>query len=464
MMPRRRGLVSRISLTLSLWVGGIWLLSSGAVAWYVQDEITDAFDAALAATAHRLLDLVVHEINEIEGLSAPGTPVETTTLALRLPFFKEVAGIQHDMRGDEYVIYQVFNTAGKLILRSAGAPTEAIVSALIPGFSDSPQWRSYGIRYAAQDIFMVVADAKQYRRETQRDTLLWLILPLLGLLPLLLLIVHKVTRAELMAVQQIASEIATRGGRNLTPIAVTGLSTELNSISENTNHLLLRLEEALKTERALAANAAHELRTPLAAARLSLSTAQSYPMSESAREATVQVALSLALLGKRAEKLLQFSRAEAAATLSQEGVDLAALTSAVAQEFWQSQDACSRLKLSLPEDDADAVIALGDFDSLAIALRNLIENALKYAPHSDIDVVVSSPATITVRDTGPGVLADDLIKLQQRHVQLDANQAGYGLGLSIVRTIIEKQGGRLELRSPPAAYPHGFEAALILRK
>ena len=157
MMPRRRGLVSRISLTLSLWVGGMWLVSSLAVAWYVQDEITNSFDAALAATAHRLLDLVVHEINEIEGLSAPGTPVATTTLALHLPFFKEVAGIQHDKRGDEYVIYQVFNTARKLILRSAGAPTEAIVSALIPGFSDSAQWRSYGIRYAAQDILLRVA-------------------------------------------------------------------------------------------------------------------------------------------------------------------------------------------------------------------------------------------------------------------------------------------------------------------
>ena len=223
--------------------------------------------------------------------------------------------------------------------------------------------------------------------------------------------------------------------------------------------MLLRLDEALNTERALAANAAHELRTPLAAARLSLSTAQTYPMSHEAREATIQVALGLEMLSKRAEKLLQLSRAEAAATLTQEGVDLGALSSAVVQEFWQLEDASSRLKLQLPDDAA--VVTLGDFDSLGIVLRNLIENALKYAPDSDIYVTTSNPASITVRDEGAGVTAEDLAKLRERHFQLDSNQTGYGLGMSIIRMIMEKHGGQLELRSPPAGYAHGFEAVLI---
>lgn len=462
MMPKGRGLAFRLSRILSFWVGCIWIVSSVTVAWYVQSEITEGFDDALAESGHRLLDLVVHEINEIEGLTTPSAPLSATTLEAHLPTFKEVSDSQGAKRDINNLVYQVLSPTGALILRSTGAPLMPLVSALIPGFSTSAQWRSYTLKSASKNVFIVVADSQKHRRETQRETLLWLMLPLLALLPLLVLVVRKVTREELRAVQHIASEIAMRGGRNLSPIAVNGLSTELSSISESTNHLLLRLDEALKTERALAANAAHELRTPLAAARLSLSTAQSYPMSNEARDATEQVALSLEMLSKRAEKLLQLSRAEAAATLTQEVVDLGALTSAVAQEFWQSEDASSRLKLCLPEDQA--VMALGDFDSLAIAVRNLIENALKYAPEAAIYVTASNPATITVRDAGPGVSIADLTQLRERHFQLDSNQAGYGLGLSIVKLIVEKHGGHLELRSPPQGYSHGFEAVLKLDK
>jgi two-component system OmpR family sensor kinase len=130
----------------------------------------------------------------------------------------------------------------------------------------------------------------------------------------------------------------------------------------------------------------------------------------------------------------------------------------VTQEFWNNPRVQSRLKLALPEDAV--VLVQGNFDTLAIALRNLIENALKYAPEGNIFVSVSSPASITVRDEGAGVAEKDLSKLRHRHVRLSMNQTGYGLGMSIVRTIAEKSGGHLVLRSPPVGYPHGFEAVL----
>ena len=457
-----RGLAFRLSRILSLWVGGIWIVTAAMVAWYVHHEIAESFDEALAESGHRLLDLVVLEANEIENLSPPGTPLSGAILEQHLPAVQQIANEDDPKHNYNNLIYQILSGSGELILHSPGAPAKRMISELILGFSSSELWRTYTLRSADKNVYIVVADTKKHRRDSQRETLLWLMLPLLALLPVLVLVVRKVTAVELQAVQHIASEIAMRGGRNLTPINVKGLSAELNSISESTNHLLLRLDEALNTERALAANAAHELRTPLAAARLSLSTAQTYLMSHQAREATALVALGLETLSKRAEKLLQLSRAEAAATLSQEGVDLGALCSAVAQEFWQQENASARLKLFLPENES--VVTLGDFDSLGIVLRNLIENALKYAPDSDIYVTTSNPATITVRDEGAGVSAEDLAKLRERHFQLDSNQAGYGLGLSIVRMIMEKHGGRLELRSPPTDHAHGFEAELIFGK
>jgi two-component system, OmpR family, sensor kinase len=234
----------------------------------------------------------------------------------------------------------------------------------------------------------------------------------------------------------------------------------MGTISDSTNHLLARLDDALKTERALAANAAHELRTPLASARMSLRTAQTYPMSEAAREACERLAVNLETLGKRAEKLLQLSRAEAGATFTQEQVDLGVLARAVVDEFTQTANVVARIKLSVPE--GEAVVALGDLDSLAIALRNLIENSLKCGAQSDVLVQVCRPACISVRDAGPGVSPQDLLRLHQQRVRLTANLPGFGLGLSIVRTIMEKHGGQLTLHSPPNGQTQGFEAVLTL--
>jgi two-component system, OmpR family, sensor kinase len=463
MNPLGSGLASRLSRVLSIWVGGIWIVGSVAVAWFVNTAIASGFDATLAISAHRLIDLVVLDNKEGEGVGLPRIVNKSTSVAkhesqtFNTAHVKPISGANIPVN---QLVYQAFDASGRLTIRSEGAPEEALLTNLKPGYADVPPWRTYVTHNTAKSIYIVTADTLANQADLQRETLLWLLLPLVVLLPLMGLAVYKLTRRELQVVEQLAQEIAERGGGNLTPISISGASSEMNAIAEGTNQLLSRLDDALHTERSLAANAAHELRTPLASARISLSTAQSFPMVNEAKDALAQLAGSLDTLSKRAEKLLQLSRAEAAATLSQEDIDLAVLALMVTQEFSYHPNVQSRLKLELPEDAA--VMAKGNFDTLAIALRNLIENALKYAPAGTIHVSVSSPATLAVRDEGEGVAEKDLSKLRQRHVRLTTNQTGYGLGLSIVRTIAEKNNGQLDLRSPPVGYPHGFEAVLRL--
>jgi two-component system OmpR family sensor kinase len=451
MRAEQHSLVTRLSRSLSLWVGGIWLLTSLGAAWYVHHEISDRFDESLVESARLLLDIAVHEVDEIDAM-APSGPVVA----------KEVPDSQSIKVENVYLVYQVMDGAGNMIFRSSGAPNTRLVTDMKQGFMEGQQWRMYTLRHASRDFYIVVADTHANRYDGFRKTMFWLLVILLAMLPLILLAVRKITSLELQPVARMASEISARGGTDLSPIVVSGLSKELGVISESTNHLLVRLDEALKTERALAANAAHELRTPLAAARLSLSAAQAYPMSEAAQEATRKAGASLDTLSNRAEKLLQLSRAEASATLTQAPVDLGMLACEVVDELLQTAKASGRIKLNCP--DGEALTALGDFDSLAIALRNLIENSLKYAPQSDVWVQLTSPANISVRDAGAGVVsAQDMQRLRDRHVRLSSSQAGYGLGLSIARTIIEKQGGALKLHSPPPGYAHGFEAVLELK-
>jgi two-component system OmpR family sensor kinase len=424
----RDSLAGRLTRTLIVWVGGVWLLCVFAVVWYVDREINHNFDNELVEVSHRMFAMAVQEL---EKLQHPGEDPPRQPLIAPKQLFSEDA-----------VIYQIMDLHEHVLLRSAEAPADTFDVPLAAGFANNPSWRIYTVRHPTLGLFFQVADPLDERRHALNRTLFGLIIPLGAVLPLLALVLRNVARTELRVLQQMAGEIEKRSGADLRPIALeAGLPHELRSVGDHVNRLLERLSQSLDVERALAANAAHELRTPLAAARLRLQTA-------------------LELLSHRAEKLLQLSRAESGASLTRAQVDLVQLAGTVAQEFWQDAQINERLTLKVP--DVDAPVALGDVDALAIALRNLVENALRYGG-GRVVLEVMSPCTLAVRDFGAGVNPEQLQTLQQRHVRHSSDRAGYGLGLSIVGTIVEKHNARLQLSSPPQGAARGFEARIVLQ-
>jgi two-component system OmpR family sensor kinase len=440
----RDSLAGRLTRTLIVWVGGVWLLCVFAVVWYVDREINHNFDNELVEVSHRMFAMAVQEL---EKLQHPGEDPPRQPLIAPKQLFSEDA-----------VIYQIMDLHEHVLLRSAEAPADTFDVPLAAGFANNPSWRIYTVRHPTLGLFFQVADPLDERRHALNRTLFGLIIPLGAVLPLLALVLRNVARTELRVLQQMAGEIEKRSGADLRPIALeAGLPHELRSVGDHVNRLLERLSQSLDVERALAANAAHELRTPLAAARLRLQTALEHDL----RRNDVQAALdALQMLSHRAEKLLQLSRAESGASLTRAQVDLVQLAGTVAQEFWQDAQINERLTLKVP--DVDAPVALGDVDALAIALRNLVENALRYGG-GRVVLEVMSPCTLAVRDFGAGVNPEQLQTLQQRHVRHSSDRAGYGLGLSIVGTIVEKHNARLQLSSPPQGAARGFEARIVLQ-
>ena len=364
------------------------------------------------------------------------------------------------------LLYQVVNDRNELLLRSSDAPLTPLPLPLTTGFSNTASLRTYTLAHPSLPMVIHVGDSLKHRSATRTETLVSLLVPLLVILPLLGLLIRTVTQRVLAPAGKLAAELQQRDGNHLAPLPGAGLPRELQTIVDSANHLLHRLSDALDTERALAANAAHELRTPLAAVRLNLQTALGH-VPTGAAHTDIQSALqSLERLNRRNEKLLQLSRAESAAALAQDRINLGQVAAAVAQEFWSDGALLQRLQLVLPENDD--VWVRGDFDALAIALRNLIENAVRYAPHGPIVLEVALPATCSVRDFGPGLATGQIGQLQRRHQRnghkADAlHQSGYGLGLSIVTTIMERQGGSCVLQSPPPGHPTGLQASLHLR-
>lgn len=436
-------LAGRLIRTLILWIGGAWLVGVLGVVWYVDREINHNFDNELVEVSHRMFDIAIRDVD-----AHATNPASTQPLIAPTPTFQDAA-----------VIYQVVDSGERVLVRSAETPPGTFDVPVAPGFAANAAWRIYTVQHPNRPLFLQVADPLDERRHALNRTLLGLVIPLGAALPLLALLLRRIARQELEVLVRLAAEIGRRSGTHLQPIALPGLPQELQLVGDHVNRLLERLAQSLDVERALAANAAHELRTPLTAARLRLQTA----LDTDLRREDVAAALeALRMLSHRTERLLQLSRAESGASLTRARVDLVRLAATVAQDFWQDEQVLDRLDLQVP-DSGDTLIVLGDFDGLAIALRNLVENALRHAGASPVEIEVRPEGVLIVRDAGPGVTADELATLRQRHVRHAQERAGYGLGMSIVATIVQKHEARLELTSPPPGRARGFEARIVLR-
>lgn len=447
-MMQRGSISSRLTRELALWIGVLWLGMCVGVTLYIQHEIDEACDESLITSARRLLDLAAHEVGEMREHASGGTPVVLGRI--------EADPASHlDLRS---LTYQILSMSGEVLLRSADAPAENLSASSQTGFTQTKVWRVYSLRHPTESIYIHVADSIAHRNAERRDSVLLLVLPLLAAFPAIAWLIRRITRRSLAPIEGLVAEIARRGVTNMEPVGGTGLPVEMQQICESTNHLLMRLKEALDVERSLAANAAHELRTPLAAARLRLANALDHSLPETARIAMDEAAASLERLARRAEKLLQMSRAESTAALAHETVDLGRLACDVAQEFWRDPDASRRLKVHLATDTP--ILTVGDADALAIAMRNLIENALRYAPGASVKITVKEPAVVVVRDLGAGVDEATLRAMGARHVRRTADQSGFGLGLSIVKTVVERHGGTMKLFSPAKGHQTGLSVVL----
>jgi len=437
-------LADRLARTLMLWVGGVWLGCVVGATWYVDREINHNFDNEMIESAHRMVDIAVHDLDQ----ASTGGKLDPDGLPMLA---------KEPIIDDDPVIFQLVDAGSQMLMRSREAPATLFAVPLHTGFAETGPWRVYTVTHPKRPLYLHLADPLAERRQARNGALLGLFIPLLAVLPLLALMLRRIARRELRVVQELEGEIGRRSGSDLSRIALDNLPAELQSVGEHVNRLLGRLERALDTERSLAANAAHELRTPLAAVRLRLQTALDQGLSRT----DVQAALdALATFGHRADKLLQLSRAESSDVFARQSVDLVQLGATVAEEFWSAEAARRRLDLEIAEDGV--VPARGDVDSLAIALRNLVENALRYGGDARVAIEVVAPCVLVGRDDGPGVPAATLETLRHRHVRHTRDAAGYGLGLSIAGTIVDKHDGRLELSSPPPGRDHGFEARITL--
>nr|WP_298687479.1 ATP-binding protein [uncultured Dongia sp.] len=441
-MKESWSLARRLVLALTLGLGVLWLGAVAVSALVTMHELNEVFDSALQETAQRLLPLATDDLEELaedDDRAIGGT----------------VAGHR------EYLIYQVRDAAGRVILRSHDAPLAAFPIPLVHGFSDMDGRRFY-TEVALENGFAIqVAEKAGHRAEALLDTLIWLASPLLLLLPLAGSIIYWTVGRTVRPIRAVREAIRARGGSNLAVISDAGLPSELAPIVKDVNRLLERLGRALEAERAFAANSAHELRTPVATALAQIQRLGAELEGTPHQARLQQITTAMRRLGHLVEKLLQLSRAESGIAMSEERSDLAPVMRLVLDEIGRQTPFAGRIDFDMPP--AIPLMAAIDIDAFAIVFRNLVENALLHgAATVPVRIFVDADQHIHVVNRGPAVPAPAIPHLTDRFTRGTSGAPGSGLGLAIADTILRQAGGALELHSPAQGHDDGFEAVIIL--
>jgi two-component system OmpR family sensor kinase len=352
---------------------------------------------------------------------------------------------------DDFII-QIWTASGARLFKSATG--KLLPDPVVLGFStvkvDASTYRVYAVATPFQ--VTQVAQDMAVRQKTARALALRSIGPIAAAAPLLMLVVWWVVSASLRPVRRTRDELAKRQPEALSPVAETGLPDEIRPLVHELNLLLDRTRQAFAAQKRFVGDAAHELRSPLAALRLQLQALQR-PGDEAARRVAVErLAAGIDRASRLIEQLLSMARHDAAAAqTAPKPVELVQLMRQSISDILPEANAKS---MDIGMDGAAQAWVRGDADALSLLARNLLDNAVKYAPtHGRIDVLIETgddAVTLIVDDSGPGIPPDERGRVFDRFYRAQNHDAvGSGLGLSIVDAVARRHGASIFLEDAP---------------
>lgn len=297
---------------------------------------------------------------------------------------------------------------------------------------------------------VVVAQPASLRRALAAEIASDLLTPIGMTLFLLLPLAIFALWLGLRPLRQFDAELQARSPSNLAPLA-SHLPAEIAPIAERLNHLFVRIQEALAREKRFTGDAAHELRTPIAALQVQLEVASSSPRPQARERALGKMQQGIDRLGRLVTQLLALARLDDGEALPLQYVDVAALARQVLADV--------EIPGSITVQHAANWQA--EPDMLGLLLRNLFENSKRYGGDDARLAIDIDGAQITLRDFGPGVPEEWLTRIGERFARPSGQtQSGSGLGLSIVTHAAARMGGSVSWEN---AVDGGFVVRLVLQ-
>jgi two-component system OmpR family sensor kinase len=422
--------MSSIRRTLLAWLlaglAAIALMTSGVTYLAARREVGELLDLQLKQLAYstRIDDLLRGQRPGFDARRAPRT-----------------AGVTQ-------IVTQIWDRDGVLVYWTQpgmGLPVPAT-----EGYStvrhDGRDWRIYTLVQGSHAL--QIAQPQDERAAIARQTALRTLVPFLALIPFFGVLLWVGVGWALAPLEAMSKAVAKRRPDALEPLEAGPLPTELQPLARNLNDLLARLDQALSSQRRFTADAAHELRTPLAALTLQLDLARRAQAPTAVAGAFADLEAGVARASHVVEQLMTLARVEPEAMAQQRtACDLVAIAKdAIVARATLAAD--KRIDLGIAR--ATPAIVMGDPTSLGILLSNLLDNALRYTPSGGrIDVTIDhndDAVTLVVADTGPGIAQEARERVFDRFFRGEERDvAGTGLGLSIVKRIVDAHGASIEL-------------------
>ncbi|WP_397533440.1 ATP-binding protein [Roseateles sp.] len=410
-------------------------------------------------------------LQQMATVLAPAAASPEAELAQRLKAIDDAVlallGLDGDVGSGLHPAYQVWDAEGRLLHRSANAPATRLDAEA--GAGEAARWL---VQRAApgQGRVLLVAEPREADFGAVLPVL-WLVLKSqLGVFLWHGLVIWLSVRFGLRPLAQLAQRIAQRRAGDLAPVQVDRLYTETAPLVSALNDLLAREGQRLEADRRFLADAAHELRTPLAAVNAQAHLLLGEQEPQARQEAAQALRAGVARVSHLLAQLLTLARAETAVqTLRPERLDMAALLrERVALLAPLARQRGIQLELQAPAH-CEALLERG---GLCSVVDNLVDNAIRYSPDgARVEVALegceasgAAGLTLIVRDNGPGLAAEQRERVFERFYRVPGSTAqGTGLGLAIVKRIAERERARLEfvdgldgrglglrLRYPPA--------------
>lgn len=457
-----RSLRSRITRLVLASLAAIMLPLAVIGYLLTMEEVDELFEARLAQSARTISALVAEG-----GAIVPDKVAEVAS-------WQEDYGTPPAVRGHRYetqVGFQYWTAANALALATTNF-RDVPLDAAPAGYADihigKRHWRVFTL-LDANGHWIRVGERYDSRREIGRAMAIEAIAPFLIGLPLLALVVGWAVRRGLEPMGELADRLASRRADSIEPVGVRDLPSEMVPVVASLNELLARLGAALEQERRFTANAAHELRTPLAGALVHLENARAAPSLEGARPSLDEARQGLVRLSRIVNQMLELARWDAERPARLDAVDLDRCVDDELQHvglFASERD----VEIVVRRDGAAHVVN-GWEPGVRTLLRNLLDNAIRYNAHGGrltVELRDGPGGTVlAIEDTGPGIepgQRDAMFQRFRRGAQVGIE--GSGLGLPLVARVAQLhrarltlaaaeggQGLRVELVFPPAAAP-----------
>lgn len=472
------GIRRRLFLYLSAGLLSLWLLTAVGSVLLALHEINEMADAQMSQLASTLMKVsrdsaVARDAREgragqgggggravRDNRSREGSVGHDTSRDAMSDGVTEAQGNampvpDEAQAGDDDHGFAVWRADGALLM--ADRHGRALPFRIMSGFVDRgaswdrDAWRILYLHREDDGPVVAVAQRTHERLEILFNTV-WVQLALsLLLLPVLLWLIAFAIRRGLRPLQQLAQELRSRDERSLQPVS-EAVPAEILPAVQSLNRLLTRVSAAMAREARFTADAAHELRSPLAALKVQAEVLAMARSRSQQQHHLSHIQQSITRANRLTEQLLALSRLESLQDIPEaEAIDWEQLARQVLQGVnVQAREKGIRLRLEAPAGLDKALPMRGSPMLLQLMLRNLLDNAIRYSPASRQVTLYFDAHCLRVRDQGEGIAPAHRARIRERFYR-PAGQAqqGSGLGLSIVERIATLHGLVMTMEHPP---------------